>query len=1000
MDAFATPPSSDEDGSPGPSPPPADLADVADPLETFAKTIQRLYRRTKVPKEFKKLARLRRRAVRLQSHLRMLLCLRRFRFALLAVLRTQRSYRRFRVRKWPTSDVIKRTLDRTKFLKGRREEAGYEFEDYDDFMKLLHPSFATTTAQDDDSFSTATSTAPFATPLYPSSLMLPLSPSSLSTTTSLRASYPLGYTACLTHLTRSLHTAVVPDRIKAMSSGRSHTLYLTLNGRVFSAGKGPSLGYFSKAPVPSPILIEHLYSRVVVPPSTTVSVTKISTGEEHSMCLTSDGRLFSFGDNKHGQLGYQTAPNRTLKTNDSFVPRMVKFNAPVVNDVACGATFTIALVKGTLYCWGEGKYLAQGNFAKVTDADTPRVVKVKGSTFAKFQKITAGLEHAVAISSDNDVFCWGSNMVSQCGLPSTETTRVLVATPIKKFKAHDISAGGYHTLALTKQGGIYAWGSNKEGQCGDVNLFNIHAPRRVMDIPNNFRATSVAAGHRSSTAMVNGRVYQWGVVVTENYATRNDHDNTKSLTVKEKDMGSHWYTDTIATEPTISGRATPYDAELELGVLPDESTWGERTGVATTWSSTITASYVSYYIDAKAEEVKKRSEYLRRTSMKQMHMSPVRKKQVYGTHIVKASTPLAINPEWNKFSTRGRFDTSNVVRSADVNDEITRRFRSDLNGILTPNPKALAKTRRQEEKKKREEERRENAKLFRGMQSLLGGISSDEEDSGDERARRSKAGRGGAVAAPIEDEGMVEASEALSLIESSGGNSSNVENNEPPPRRRVEPENAAVMKLRTSGSGRKKKRPPPPPMEEPPPEDESAGRGAGQAATRPPEPKKAPPSGANEVAPPPPPPPLRPPLEQEQNQVQEQVQKQKQEKAWPVSKDLENVGMPQRKSVIIPPSSVRELSKSKSMTMKKRLSYANSTSSSFGDFREGKGEQAEGEDDSFEGNRARNRSMLQRHSSSVGLDDDDALGGGGRRGDKGKRGISIASLLSMDMDGD
>lgn len=61
------------------------------------------------------------------------------------------------------------------------------------------------------------------------------------------------------------------------------------------------------------------------------------------------------------------------------------------------------------------------------------------------------------------VFSWGANMFGQLGLGNKSYSvnapeRVLSLTGLPLYK---IAAGGYHSVALTFSGGVFAWGRNE-----------------------------------------------------------------------------------------------------------------------------------------------------------------------------------------------------------------------------------------------------------------------------------------------------------------------------------------------------------------------------------------------------------------------------------------------------------------------------------------------------------------------------------------------------------
>ena len=76
--------------------------------------------------------------------------------------------------------------------------------------------------------------------------------------------------------------------------------------------------------------------------------------------------------------------------------------------------------------------------------------------------------HSVALKRDGTLWAWGENSYGQLGVGDT-TDR---SSPTQVGSAHDwaaIAPGGsdsYDTLALKKDGTLWAWGFNRFGQLG------------------------------------------------------------------------------------------------------------------------------------------------------------------------------------------------------------------------------------------------------------------------------------------------------------------------------------------------------------------------------------------------------------------------------------------------------------------------------------------------------------------------------------------------------
>jgi len=108
-------------------------------------------------------------------------------------------------------------------------------------------------------------------------------------------------------------------------------------------------------------------------------------------------------------------------------------------------------------------------------------------------QISSGDFHSVALSGDGNVLAWGDNRFGQTSVPDL----------LKRSPVAEIAAGNIHTLALTRNGTVVGWGPGY-GQPGDYGQCAIPS-----DLGN---VLAIAAGAVHSLALTSeGKVCAWGL---------------------------------------------------------------------------------------------------------------------------------------------------------------------------------------------------------------------------------------------------------------------------------------------------------------------------------------------------------------------------------------------------------------------------------------------------------------------------------------------------------
>lgn len=146
------------------------------------------------------------------------------------------------------------------------------------------------------------------------------------------------------------------------------------------------------------------------------------------------------------------------------------------------------------------------NSKPVLAADTP-IVQSAGISLST---VSAGIMHSLALSSDGTVWAWGDNSEGQLGNNNSQLQNS--PTPIHVSDLTNViavAAGGAHSLALKKDGTVWGWGDNEFGQGGFAKEeLKSYVPVQVQGLTN---VIAIAAGTDYSLALkADGTVWAWG----------------------------------------------------------------------------------------------------------------------------------------------------------------------------------------------------------------------------------------------------------------------------------------------------------------------------------------------------------------------------------------------------------------------------------------------------------------------------------------------------------
>jgi hypothetical protein len=327
-------------------------------------------------------------------------------------------------------------------------------------------------------------------------------------------------------------------------------------------------------PTPAPV---RAVSELPDAPPIRSKATLIVSGTRHVCALLADRTVSCWGENQLGQLGGgdRNWVDRFGPPSHRVIMDGVHLAAHV--DRTCAVTAT-----GFVECWGDlrGHALEGGLPASCTDCNCTSAAPVRVAGVSNARAVAVGAQHTCALLGTGRVVCWGDNRFGQVGLGHTRVVPSDGGGPKEVVGLRDVAeidAGDYSTCALRRDGAVFCWGSNAEGQlgagsrgaCGKDGRHNCTpAPLQPQGLPP-IQEIDVAPRHACART-ASGRVFCWGAndrrqlaMIGPNTCLRGQYDSCATAS---------GLSDTHAIACGMSAREVPLPSPARLAVADDAAT--------------------------------------------------------------------------------------------------------------------------------------------------------------------------------------------------------------------------------------------------------------------------------------------------------------------------------------------------------------------------------------------------------------------------------------------
>jgi len=285
--------------------------------------------------------------------------------------------------------------------------------------------------------------------------------------------------------------------VRQIACGSGHTVVLSTEGEVFTWGRGDDgrLGHGDNGWKYVPRITQSLAGQVVV---------QVTCGSYHTAAVSGNGDLFTWGGGMYGKLGHGN------EMGHSTPKRVEALAGLAVSQIACGSRHTVAVVSnGALYSWGDKENGVAGHGDTEGHQYTPKLVeRLAGKTIVQ---LSACGFHTCCLDSSSEVYSWGEGKFGRLGHGTERnchTPRLIEALLGKSPR--QVSCGGFHTAVCTEDGSLYTFGGGEHGQLGHNDRVNKLTPTLVEALSDKY-VSQITCGWSHSVALTSqGRVYCWG----------------------------------------------------------------------------------------------------------------------------------------------------------------------------------------------------------------------------------------------------------------------------------------------------------------------------------------------------------------------------------------------------------------------------------------------------------------------------------------------------------
>jgi len=303
---------------------------------------------------------------------------------------------------------------------------------------------------------------------------------------------------------------LVNNRIISLATGFYHSLAADAKGHCFSWGGGENgtLGYGHEK-------LEQAVPRRIL---SLKRVKQVAVGRFHSLALTDMGKIFAWGSTKNGKLGLKLEPTKEGEER-KFVrePKHIDLVKGSAMFIAAGQTHSMAITeKDKVWVWGANKTGQLGfDPTKQILCDKPTLNKELSGKLIK--RLSCPFDHCVAIAgpdSEAIVYVWGKkDLLNRTSKIPHWKQEAVESDGMSCFS--DAVAGCTHTVAIVEKR-VYTWGASQSLDQAHVlgyekSRADYGLTQKELTFPHDEGIIKIAAFQFHTVAIASDqKIFSWG----------------------------------------------------------------------------------------------------------------------------------------------------------------------------------------------------------------------------------------------------------------------------------------------------------------------------------------------------------------------------------------------------------------------------------------------------------------------------------------------------------